>query len=399
MTRERSAVLASGFSRLARWSWQLIAIAAGLYVLGWIIGKFWMIGYPVMLALVVTTLLGPPAAFLRQRGVPAALAATVTVVGFLGILSGVVAVLAPQVAGQAGEIAAEAARGLQVLQDWVQDGPLGVTDTQLENAVNAVEDWLRNSAASISAGAISTISAATGVLINTVLVLMLTFFFVKDGHKFLPWVRRTLGGSAGVHVSEAGARAWDTLGGFIRTQALVSFVDAVFIGIALVVLDVPLAVPLAVLVFFGGFIPIVGAFVTGALAVLVTLVTNDFSDALIMLIVIIVVQQLEGNVLSPWLQGKAMNIQAAVVLLAITAGGSMFGITGAFLAVPVVATFAAVFRYVNEQIAIAAGDPPPEGGVTPPGEDVPEPDPDAPAGASPAPPGVTRTARGTGSED
>ncbi len=399
MTRERSAVLASGFSRLARWSWQLIAIAAGLYVLGWIIGKFWMIGYPVMLALVVTTLLGPPAAFLRQRGVPAALAATVTIVGFLGILSGVVAVLAPQVAGQAGEIAAEAARGLQVLQDWVQDGPLGVTDTQLENAVNAVEDWLRNSAASISAGAISTISAATGVLINTVLVLMLTFFFAKDGLKFLPWVRRTLGGSAGVHVSEAGARAWDTLGGFIRTQALVSFVDAVFIGIALVVLDVPLAVPLAVLVFFGGFIPIVGAFVTGALAVLVTLVTNDFSDALIMLIVIIVVQQLEGNVLSPWLQGKAMNIQAAVVLLAITAGGSMFGITGAFLAVPVVATFAAVLRYANVPIAFAAGDPPPEGGVAPPGEDVPEPDPDAPAGASPAPPGVTRTARGTGSED
>lgn len=399
MTRERSAVLASGFSRLARWSWQLIAIAAGLYVLGWIIGKFWMIGYPVMLALVVTTLLGPPAAFLRRRGVPPALAATVTVVGFLGVLSGVVAVLAPQVAGQAGEIAAEAARGLQVLQDWVQDGPLGVTDTQLENAVNAVEDWLRNSAASISAGAISTISAATGVLINTVLVLMLTFFFVKDGHKFLPWVRRTLGGSAGVHVSEAGSRAWDTLGGFIRTQALVSFVDAVFIGIALVVLDVPLAVPLAVLVFFGGFIPIVGAFVTGALAVLVTLVTNDFSDALIMLIVIIVVQQLEGNVLSPWLQGKAMNIQAAVVLLAITAGSSMFGITGAFLAVPVVATFAAVFRYVNEQIAIAAGDPPPEGGVAPPGEDVPEPDADSPGGTSPAPPRVTGSPRGTGSED
>ncbi len=400
MTRERSAVLASGFSRLARWSWQLIAIAAALYVLGWIIGKFWMIGYPVMLALVVTTLLGPPAAWLRGRGVPAALAAGITVVGFLAVLVGVVAVLAPQVAGQAGEIAAEAARGLQVLQDWVQDGPLGVTDSQLENAVNAVEDWLRNSAASISAGAISTIGAATGVLVNTVVVLMLTFFFVKDGHKFLPWMRRTLGGSAGVHVSEAGTRAWDTLGGFIRTQALVSMVDAVFIGIALVVLDVPLAIPLAVIVFFGGFIPIVGAFVTGALAVLVTLVTNDVGDAVIMLVVIVAVQQLEGNVLSPWLQGRAMNIQAAIVLLAITAGGSMFGITGAFLAVPVVATAAAVFRYVNEQIAIAAGDAPPAGPIVPPGAPDTGGD-DHGAGPPAAAPteGVTRAPRGTSTEE
>lgn len=357
MTRDRSAVLASGYSTLARWSWQLIAIAIGLYILGWIVGKFWMIGYPVMLALIVTTLLGPPAAWLRGRGVPAAVAAVIVVLGFLAVLTGVVAVLAPQVAGQVGDIAAEGARGLQAIQDWVQDGPLGVTENQLDNAIESLQDKLRDSADVISAGALSTLGAATNVLVNTVLVLMLTFFFVKDGHKFLPWMRRTLGGRAGTHLSEAGSRAWDTLGGFIRTQALVSFVDAVFIGIGLVVLDVPLAVPLAVIVFFGGFIPIVGAFVTGALAVLVTLVTNDFRDAVIMLLVIVAVQQLEGNVLSPWLQGKAMDLQAAIVLLAITAGSSLFGITGAFLAVPAVATAAAVLRYVNEQIALRSGEP------------------------------------------
>ncbi|MBW9207071.1 AI-2E family transporter [Mumia sp. zg.B53] len=357
MTRDRSAVLASGYSTLARWSWQLIAIAIGLYILGWIVGKFWMIGYPVMLALIVTTLLGPPAAWLRGRGVPAAVAAVIVVLSFLAVLTGVVAVLAPQVAGQVGDIAAEGARGLQAIQDWVQDGPLGVTENQLDNAIESLQDKLRDSADVISAGALSTLGAATNVLVNTVLVLMLTFFFVKDGHKFLPWMRRTLGGRAGTHLSEAGSRAWDTLGGFIRTQALVSFVDAVFIGIGLVVLDVPLAVPLAVIVFFGGFIPIVGAFVTGALAVLVTLVTNDFRDAVIMLLVIVAVQQLEGNVLSPWLQGKAMDLQAAIVLLAITAGSSLFGITGAFLAVPAVATAAAVLRYVNEQIALRSGEP------------------------------------------
>ncbi|WP_370617893.1 AI-2E family transporter [Mumia sp. Pv 4-285] len=372
MTRDRSAVLASGFSTLARWSWQLIAIAAGLFVLGWIIGKFWMIGYPVMLALIVTTLLGPPAAWLRGRGVPAALAAVVVVLGFLAVLTGVVAVLAPQVAGQAGDIAAEGGRGLQAIQDWVQDGPLGVTENQLDNAIQSLQDKLRDSADVISAGALSTLGAATNVIVNTVLVLMLTFFFVKDGHKFLPWLQRTLGGRVGTHLSEAGSRAWGTLGGFIRTQALVSFVDAVFIGLGLVILDVPLAIPLAVIVFFGGFIPIVGAFVTGALAVLITLVTNDFRDAVIMLIVIIAVQQLEGNVLSPWLQGKAMDLQAAVVLLAITAGSSLFGITGAFLAVPAVATAAAVLRYVNEQIALRADGPPPPPPLSPPPSDGPE---------------------------
>ena len=390
MTRDRSAVLASGFSTLARWSWQLIAIAIGLYVVGWIVGKFWMIGYPVMLALIVTTLLGPPAAWLRGRGVPAAVAAVIVVLGFLAVLTGVVAVLAPQVAGQAADIAAEGGRGLQAIQDWVQEGPLGVTETQLDNAIESLQDKLRDSADVISAGALSTLGAATNVLVNTVLVLMLTFFFVKDGHKFLPWMRRTLGGRAGTHLSEAGSRAWNTLGGFIRTQALVSFVDAVFIGIGLVILDVPLAVPLAVIVFFGGFIPIVGAFVTGALAVLVTLVTNDFRDAVIMLIVIVAVQQLEGNVLSPWLQGKAMDLQAAIVLLAITAGSSLFGITGAFLAVPAVATAAAVLRYVNEQIALRSA----ESSTTPPDDPgPPEPGAGEPVtrGPSPRDPGAEPT--------
>jgi predicted PurR-regulated permease PerM len=151
-------------------------------------------------------------------------------------------------------------------------------------------------------------------------------------------------------MSELLNRAWDTLGGFIRTQALVSFIDAVLIGIALGVVGQPLWVPLAVITFIGGFIPIVGAFASGAIAVLVTLVTNSPQDALIILVVIIIVQQLEGNVLSPVLQGKSMNLHPAVVLLAVTAGGSMFGITGAFLAVPVTATVTEMLRYANERI-------------------------------------------------
>ena len=146
------------------------------------------------------------------------------------------------------------------------------------------------------------------------------------------------------------SRVWATLGGFIRTQTLVALIDAVIIGVGLWILGSPLAVPLAVITFFGGYIPIIGAFVSGALAVLVTLVTNDYKDALIALVIVIAVQQLEGNVLSPMLQGKNMNLHPAVVLLSVTAGGSLFGITGAFLAVPVAATVAEIMRYVNERI-------------------------------------------------
>ncbi|MET1062489.1 MAG: AI-2E family transporter, partial [Aeromicrobium sp.] len=138
--------------------------------------------------------------------------------------------------------------------------------------------------------------------------------------------------------------------GFIRTQTLVALIDAVIIGAGLAILGSPLAVPLAVVTFFAAYIPIIGAFVSGALAVLVTLVTNDPKAALITLLIVVGVQQLEGNVLSPVLQGKNMNLHPAVVLMSVTAGGSLFGVTGAFLAVPVAASVAEILRYVNERI-------------------------------------------------
>ena len=143
---------------------------------------------------------------------------------------------------------------------------------------------------------------------------------------------------------------WATLGGFIRTQAIVSLIDAFFIGLGLVILGVPLALVLATLTFLGGFIPIVGAFVAGALAVLVALVANGPTTALIVLVIIIAVQQLEGNVLQPILQSRSMNLHPAIVLLAVTGGGSVFGIIGAFLAVPAAAVAAVLIRYVSEQI-------------------------------------------------
>ncbi|MGQ2910264.1 MULTISPECIES: AI-2E family transporter [unclassified Aeromicrobium] len=348
--RDRAVVIDQAFAVLQRWGLRLVVLAAAVYVLGWIVGHLWMVFFPLSLALLVATVLAPPVTWLRRHKVPSGLAAALVMIGFIAAIVAAIAVLTPQVAGQAPAIASQASDGLQRVRDWLTDGPLQLSDGQITRAISAVQDKLQESAAAISSGIFSTLSAATNAVINLVLVLMLTFFFVKDGHRFLPWLATLGGRRAGEHVTELLSRTWNTLGGFIRTQTLVAFIDAVIIGIGLAILGVPLAIPLAVITFFGGYIPIVGAFVSGILAVLVTLVTNDFKAAVIAALIVLGVQQLEGNVLSPWLQGKNMNLHAGVVLLSVTAGGTLFGVTGAFLAVPVAATTAVLLRYVNEQI-------------------------------------------------
>lgn len=348
--RDRGEAIDRGFSLVQKWGLRLIVIAVALYVTGWFIGQTWMIWFPVSIATLFATVLGQPATWLRSKGVPAALAAAAVMLGFLAFLTAVFSVLIPQLVEEAPEIAAQAADGLDQVQEWLIEGPLKIDATQINNALDSLQTWLKSSALDISTGVLSTIGTAVGFVVNFVLILILTFLFVKDGHRFLPFVERLGGQRAGGHLREVLSRAWGTLGNFIRTQALVSLIDAVLIGLGLVIVGVPLWAPLAILTFFGGFIPIVGAFASGALAVLVTLVTNDPKDALIILLVVVAVQQLEGNVLSPILQGKGMNLHPAIVLLSVTAGGSMFGITGAFLAVPVAASVAEVLRYINEHI-------------------------------------------------
>lgn len=352
-SRDRATVIEDGLAGLQRWGLRLVLIAAGVFVIGWTIGQLWVVVFPMILALIVSTALQPSATWLRDHKVPTALAAVIVLLGFLLVVTGVIAILTPQVAGQAPELAQSASAGLQRIRDWLTEGPLGLSDGQITRAIAAVQEKLKESADAISSGVFSTLSAATSAVVNLVLVLMLTFYFVKDGHKFRPWVTSLGGENAGAHAAELMTRTWNTLGGFIRTQTIVALIDAIIIGVGLTIIGVPLAIPLAVVTFMGAYIPILGALISGVLTVLVTLVTNSPRDALIALILVLVVQQLEGNVISPWLQGKSLNLHAAVVLLSVTLGGSLFGITGAFLAVPVAATAAEVFRYVNERISAA----------------------------------------------
>ncbi|WP_063002983.1 AI-2E family transporter [Nocardia salmonicida] len=354
-SRDRGDVIGGGVLWLAKWSLCIVAIAAGAWVLGTITARLWVVLLPVALAIVVTTILWPPTRWLTQQKLRPALAASITLLTFVALLAGVVALIVPSVGDQAPQLADKATDGVNQVRDWIQGPPFRVRDEQLDSAVEAIVGRLQSSGAQIANGVFTGVSTATSVLITVFLVLVLVFFFLKDGPRFLPWMHGVFGNRSGRHLEAVLARVWATLGGFIRTQAIVSMVDAVLIGAALFILDVPLALVLSVITFMGGFIPMVGAFVAGALAVLVALVGNGPTTALIVLGIVIAVQQLEGNVLQPVLQSRSMELHAVIVLLSVTAGGSLYGITGAFLAVPVVAMIAVVIRYIGEQIDLATG--------------------------------------------
>ncbi|MEQ3553891.1 AI-2E family transporter [Pseudonocardia nematodicida] len=347
-TREQ--VIEQGASGLARWSARFLLIAAALAVIGLVVGQLWSIILPVLLGLLIASVFEPLVTWLRAHRWPSILATTAVFLLALVVLAGVIAGIVPAVATQGPQLASGATGGIQQIQAWLAGPPFNLGATQIGQAVQQATERLEQNAASIVDGVVTGLSAVTSGMVTLVVAVVIAFLFVKDGPRFLPWLSRASGPSAGEHLIAVGGRAWSRLGGFIRFQALIGFMDAVLIGIGLAVLGVPLALPLAVLIFFGAFVPIVGALVTGALAVLVALVAQNLTTALIVLALILVVQQLEGNVLSPMIQGKGLGLNSAIVILAVTAGASLFGVAGAFLAVPVVAVVADVLRYIGEDI-------------------------------------------------
>ena len=353
---DRSVLLGMGGRWVTDWALRLAIILVAAWLLSQIGGALWVGILPILLALIVSTVLWPPTNWMVRHKVPKALAALLSIVGALGLVSGVIALIAPSIIEQSVQLADQASEAIGEIQDWLRGPPLHIRDEQLDSVLNELTSFLQDSGDQIATGVFSGVTAVGSVVITLILVLVLTFFFIKDGPRFLPFVRRMSGRTAGRHLTEVLTRAWNTLGGFIRAQAIVSFVDAFFIGLALVILGVPLAWALAVITFLAGFIPIVGAFTAGALAVLIALVANSFTTAVIVLVVIILVQQLEGNILQPILQSRAMNLHPGVILLGVAAGSTLFGIIGAFLAVPVLAVVAVALRYMNEQIDLRTGD-------------------------------------------
>lgn len=353
---DRSVLIGMGGRWVTDWALRLAIILIAGWLLSQIGGALWVGILPILLALIVSTVLWPPTGWMVRHKVPKSLAALTSIVGALGLVSGIIALIAPSIIEQSVQLADQASEAIGEIQDWLRGPPLHIRDEQLDSVLNEMTSFLQDSGDQIATGVFSGVTAVGSVVVTLILVLVLTFFFIKDGPRFLPFVRRISGRTAGRHLTEVLTRAWNTLGGFIRAQAIVSFVDAFFIGLALVILGVPLAWALAVITFLAGFIPIVGAFTAGALAVLIALVANSFTTAVIVLVVIILVQQLESNILQPILQSRAMNLHPGVILLGVAAGSTLFGIIGAFLAVPVLAVVAVALRYMNEQIDLRTGD-------------------------------------------
>ncbi|TRW43777.1 AI-2E family transporter [Georgenia yuyongxinii] len=330
----------------AAWSWRLLVIAAAGIVIGYAVITFQIIFVAVLAAILVAVLLEPVATWLRRvLHFPRALASLAAILGTLAVIAGLLVLVGRSIYDGFDALAESALAGFAELQVWLTDGPLGLDDAQIEGWIAQATDQIQANSDVLVSGVANVTGSVTSVVTGAVITVFVLFFFLKEGRSIWQWFVRLVPRGARVRINEAGIRGWVTLGGYARTQILVAFVDAVGIALGALILGIPLALPIGVLVFLFSFIPIVGAFISGAVAVLVALVDQGPGTALIMLGVVLLVQQIEGNVLQPWLQGNALALHPIAILLAVTAGTGIAGILGALFAVPIVAVINTVMLY------------------------------------------------------
>jgi predicted PurR-regulated permease PerM len=347
-----------GLIRGGAYAWAAIGLAGLVWLLGFVITQLSLVVIPLVLALFPAAVLAPPANWLMRHRWPPWLASLAVILTTLGLLAGGSALLAPQVAEQVqGPLSDTIQQGIDQVESFLASGPFGFDPIDVENLVGQAQEQL-GQVEGLGASALGALGAVAEGLSGVLLGLVALFFYLKDGRVLARWLRSLFPRRAQADAHIVGVRAWATIGGYIRGQLLVALFDAVLIGIGLVVLRIPLALPLAVVVFFGALFPIVGAFVAGALAVLVALTTpNGFVTALLVVALITAVQQLEGNVFQPVVVGRATHLHPLAVIGAITAGAVLAGILGAFLAVPVAASAARAGAYLR---ARGQGAPMPE---------------------------------------
>jgi putative heme transporter len=332
----------------ASWSWRFLLIAAGLALLGWLLSFFKVLVVAVAVAVLLAVLLAPVVTWLhRVARLPHGLASAVAVLLMLGVVGGIVTLAGNSIVNGFAELRNEALAGFQQLIDWLSEGPLALSATQLEDYATQVTDLVSTNSDTLVTGALSVGTTVGHVVAGALITLFCTLFFLHDGRHIWGWVVGLLPRHSRERVHQAGRRGLVTLGGYTRTQILVALVDALGIGIGAAILGVPLALPLAALVFIGSFIPIVGALLTGLIAILVALVAQGPADALWMLLIVLAVQQIEGHVLQPLLMGHAVSLHPVAVVLAVAAGSLAAGIVGALFAVPIVAVLNTVILYLH----------------------------------------------------
>jgi predicted PurR-regulated permease PerM len=352
-----------GLRVAAAWTWRLLLLALAGFAVLWLVGKLQVVVVPLLIATLLAALLSPLVARLRQAKVPRSLATTIVMITGLAAVGGTLYLVITQFINGAPALAEKATGGLSRVQAWTRNGPLHLTQEQLDNLSKQFTDWFTNHRDTLTTGALSTAGTLFEILAGLFLVLFSTFFFLRDGRRISRFLISLLPGNARAPMIGAADNAWVTLVSYVRATVLVAFIDALGIGIAIAILRVPLALPLVALIFLGAFIPIVGATVSGAVAVLVALVAQGPVVALILLAAVIAVQQLEGHVLQPLIMGRAVAIHPLAVILAIAAGVVLAGIPGALVAVPIVAVLNTAIRHLaavrrEEITGIPAPDPP-----------------------------------------
>lgn len=359
----------------AEFSWRAIVVAVAAVGILYVAYEVSMILVPVAVALLFAVLLDPLLRlFTNYLKLGKTISAALTLV--LGVVF--VVVLLTQalrgIVGQLPQLFARAQEGMKQVTDWMITDPLGLDlpfedPKKLQNAINTeVTSWFKEHVQTVADGAISVTSTFATLTASTLITLFVLFFFLKDGRTIWLWIVRLFPAPAREPLHESAIRGWVTLGGYVRAQIKVAAIDAIGIGLGAFFLGVPMALPITVVVFFGSFIPIVGALISGAIAVFVAVVDQGLTAGAIMLIIILAVQQIEGNLLQPWLMSSAVSLHPVAVLLVVAGAGSVAGIPGALFGVPVAAFLNSTFLYLHgyDPIPSLHSDPDRPGG--PPGQ-------------------------------
>jgi putative heme transporter len=331
--------------RAAQVSLQLLLVAAGIALLGYVFLQLRLVILPVLAALFLATVLMPVSDAMRRVRVPPALAAFLTMLVAIALFAGIAALLAPPVANELGDLEESFRQGLAEVGSALES--VGISQADIDNAVDNGLQTLEESSGPIGQGVVTGALLVFEVLAGILLGLVLLFFFLKDGGRMWEWMVGLLPIRRRDDAREVGRRSWSTLGHYLRGVALVALFDAVVIGAALAILGVPLVLPLAVLTFFSAFFPLVGAVTAGFVAALVALVSEGPVTALIVVAVITGIQQLEGDVIYPVVVGRSIELHPVAILLVLTAGAVVAGLVGALFAVPVAAVVWGAIRYMR----------------------------------------------------
>ncbi|MEV8308427.1 AI-2E family transporter [Streptomyces flavidovirens] len=354
-----------GMRVAAEAGWRLLVLAGTLWVLMKIITAVQLVVLAFVAALLVTAMLQPTVARLRRIGLPRGLATAVTaILGF--VIMGLVGwFVVWQVMENLDNLSDRLKDGIEELKRWLLNSPFHVTEKQINDVAKNLTDAVGTNTEEITSAGLQGVTVMVEFLTGMLLAMFSTLFLLYDGKRIWQWTLKLVPAQARPGVAGAGPRAWRTLTAYVRGTVIVALIDAIFIGLGIWFLDVPMAVPLAVFIFLFAFIPLVGAVMSGALAVVVALVTQGVFSALMVLVVVLAVQQIEGHVLQPFILGRAVRVHPLAVVLAVAAGGLVAGIGGAVVAVPLVAVTNTVVGYLRAYSMEAAMHAAPEPGPVP----------------------------------